>query len=83
MATRVAPFFARKKPWSVLGPMLNVSLWNSRLVHLCEIFSFSVSRDDGSWRKDLFIIYFSSESELETLVFQKQTTLTIKKVIDL
>ena len=57
MATRVAPFFARKKTWSVLGPMLNVSLWNSRLVHLCEIFSFSVSRDDGSWGKDLFINY--------------------------
>ena len=57
MVTRVAPFFARKNTWSVLGPMLNISLWNSRLVHLCEIFSFSVSRDDGSWGKDLFINY--------------------------
>ena len=57
MATRVTPFFARTKTWSVLGPMLNISLWNSRLVHLCEIFSFSVSRDDSSWGKDLFINY--------------------------
>ena len=58
MATRVASFFARKKKnGSVLGPMLDVSLWNSRLVHLCDIFSFSVSRDDGSWGQDLFINY--------------------------
>ena len=37
------------KTWSVLGPMLNV--------HLCEIFPFSVSRDDGSWGENLFINY--------------------------
>ena len=57
MAARVTSFFAWKKTWSVLGPMLDVSLWNSRLVHLCDIFSFSVSRDDGSWGEDLFINY--------------------------
>ena len=33
MATRVALLFARKKAW-------NVSLWNSRLVHLCDVFFF-------------------------------------------
>ena len=57
MATRVALLFARKKAWFLLGPVLNVSLWNSRLVHLCDVFSFSVSRDDGSWGEDLFINY--------------------------
>ena len=57
MATRVTLFFAREKTWSVHGPMLDVSLWNNRLVHLCEIFYFSVSRDDGSWGKISLINY--------------------------
>ena len=46
------------KNWSVLGPMLDVFLWSSRLVHLCEFFfSFSVSRDDGSLGEDISINY--------------------------
>ena len=59
MATSVALLFARKKAWFVPGPMLDVPLWNSRLVHvhLCDICSFSVSRDGGSWGEDLFINY--------------------------
>ena len=76
MATCVAPFFASRKTWSVLGLMLDVSLWNNRLVHLCEILSFSVRQDDGScggkisllttlaWRRRRFFLIIAVWKEL-------------------